>query len=72
MKKDDLDSSSLSVVEPEVLTPGCGWKVFPSSDIPAMFNFGHIYFYLVESVDETSQKQSEERDDEVDTSAVGN
>ncbi|KAK3928353.1 Hormone-sensitive lipase, partial [Frankliniella fusca] len=25
------------------------WQPFPSVDLPAMFNFGHIYFYLVES-----------------------
>ena len=23
------------------------WKVFPSTNIPSMFNYGHIYHYLI-------------------------
>ena len=26
------------------------WKVFPNTNIPSMFNYGHIYHYLVEEV----------------------
>jgi hypothetical protein len=27
-----------------------GWNIFPSQTIPANFNYGHIYHYLLESV----------------------
>ncbi|XP_066922319.1 uncharacterized protein [Clytia hemisphaerica] len=30
--------------------PTTGWKVFPSRNIPNNFNYGHVYFSLVESV----------------------
>ena len=30
--------------------PNDGWRNFPSRNIPANFNYGHVYFYLVESV----------------------
>ena len=36
----------------EITTPARGWNNFPGTNIPSMFNYGHIYFYLVESVDE--------------------
>ena len=26
------------------------WKKFPSYDIPALFNYGHVYFYALESI----------------------
>ncbi|CAC5378406.1 unnamed protein product [Mytilus coruscus] len=43
-KKDP--SLSLQLLIPPVL----GWKPFPSRQIPANFNYGHIYHYLLESV----------------------
>jgi hypothetical protein len=30
--------------------PSDGWRLFPSRNIPPNFNYGHVYFYLVESV----------------------
>ena len=33
-----------------VSVPQNGWQVFPSRNMPSMFNYGHVYFYLVESV----------------------
>ena len=29
--------------------PETGWKHFPSKNLPENFNYGHVYFYLVES-----------------------
>ena len=31
-------------------TPSAVWNPFPSLDVPKMFNYGHIYHYLVESI----------------------
>ena len=31
-----------------------GWRLFPSKNIPPNFNYGHVYFYLVESVASTA------------------
>ena len=50
IKRDGLSVFSNYVFEPETLSPVGGWRVFPSCDIPGMFNYGHIYYYLVESV----------------------
>ena len=30
--------------------PEAGWKPFPTTDIPLVFNYGHVYHYLVESI----------------------
>ena len=32
------------------LFPTDSWKVFPSRNIPNNFNYGHLYFYMVESI----------------------
>ena len=32
------------------LTPKSGWRVFPSQDIPSLFNYGHVYHYTLESL----------------------
>ena len=34
--------------------PGDGWRLFPSKNLPANFNYGHVYFYLVESAAKAS------------------
>ena len=36
--------------KPFVGLPSTGWKHFPSRNIPFNFNYGHVYFYLVESL----------------------
>ena len=30
--------------------PASGWRSFPSYDIPVLFNYGHIYYYALESI----------------------
>ena len=29
--------------------PSAGWRKFPSQDIPALFNYGHVHFYALET-----------------------
>ena len=36
----------------EQALPSSGWKSFPSRNLPENFNYGHVYHYLVESVDD--------------------
>jgi len=33
---------------PEI--PSTGWRVFPSHNIPELFNYGHIHYYALESI----------------------
>ena len=35
---------------PLSVLPNHGWKSFPSRNLPASFNYGHVYHYLVESI----------------------
>lgn len=30
--------------------PSTGWRVFPSHNIPDLFNYGHIHYYALESI----------------------
>ena len=30
--------------------PSVGWRKFPSQDIPALFNYGHVHYYALESI----------------------
>ena len=34
--------------------PTDGWRLFSSKNVPANFNYGHVYFYLVESAAKAS------------------
>ena len=34
--------------------PTDGWRLFPTKNLPANFNYGHVYFYLVESAAKAS------------------
>ena len=40
--------------ETDVLVPRDGWKKFPSCNIPSMFNYGYLYYYLVETIENQS------------------
>jgi hypothetical protein len=58
------DAASNSVGERPTNLPETGWKTFPSRNIQSMFNYGHVYHYLVESVsgmfmDETSDEDTD-------------
>ena len=45
--------------------PTTGWKQFPAHDIPAMFNDGHVYHWLVESLSNAfSANDSESEEDD--------
>lgn len=45
-----MDSECTQLTQQELQFPSRGWQTFPSVSIPSMFNYGHIYFYLVESM----------------------
>ena len=30
--------------------PSTGWRAFPSQNIPSLFNYGHVHYYALESV----------------------
>ena len=64
MRNDESMNSELTFV-PTV--PASGWRSFPSQDIPSLFNYGHIYYYVLKSIKtvvthvDTNAHQSDER-----------
>ena len=44
--------------------PTDGWRLFPSKNLPANFNYGHVYFYLVESAAKASNIRDSSDSDE--------
>ena len=54
-----VDASTSSLPPP---APHSGWKTFPDSDIPKMFNEGHIYHHLVESLQGPAVDELDEDD----------
>lgn len=30
--------------------PSTGWRVFPSQNIPSLFNYGHVHYYALEDI----------------------
>lgn len=49
----DIKMNKISITHTSSLfrgdLPEGGWKHFPSKNLPENFNYGHVYFYLVES-----------------------
>ena len=43
--------SSRNMKSTEHNIPNDGWHTFPSKNIPHIFHYGHVYHYLLESVD---------------------
>ena len=54
------------IKDTDVTLPIDGWKNFPSRNIPSMFNYGHLYFYLVESI-QPNHQDSDTEDISTDT-----
>ena len=48
---------------PQPIMPITGWKPFQSCAIPTLFNHGHIFHYLVESIRFTGQSDSDSEGD---------
>ena len=48
----ELKRSGSCISQPDIIQdiPNSGWSLFPSKNIPTMFNYGHVYYYLVESI----------------------
>ena len=66
----DIKRSSLQVEDAPAVwkIPGEDWKSFPSCDIPSMFNYGHVYHYLVESISQfATGNNDEDSNDESNT-----
>ncbi|XP_048579021.1 uncharacterized protein LOC125560736 [Nematostella vectensis] len=63
-------SSSSRDVDKLANFPDTGWKTFPSMNIPAMLNYGHIYHYLVESVAQLCANDEEEREMNIEDSVT--
>ena len=66
----DIKRSSLQVEDDPAVwkIPGEDWKSFPSCDIPSMFNYGHVYHYLVESISQfATGNNDEDSNDESNT-----
>ena len=42
-KKIDVKTNSDSISLPSI--PSNGWRVFPSQNIPSLFNYGHVHYY---------------------------
>ena len=36
--------------------PSTGWRAFPSQNIPSLFNYGHVHYYALESVQDIMDK----------------
>ena len=47
-KAPDKKRKSNLVSLPAILS--AGWRKIPSQDIPALFNYGHVHFYTLESI----------------------
>jgi len=45
-------------------TPKSGWRVFPSQDIPSLFNYGHVYHYTLESLPVVEENIGSTEDEE--------
>jgi len=37
--------------------PSSGWRVFPSRNIPSLFNYGHVHYYALESIQNIDDTQ---------------
>ena len=67
--KIDKTNSGKSSQVPDI--PTSGWKSWPSYDIPAQFNYGHVYFYALELlpsntsnvINENTSDESENEDE---------
>ena len=47
------------------LIPQNGWQVFPSRNIPSMFNYGLVYYYLLESIENDSDNDEHDAEESV-------
>ncbi|CAH3020708.1 unnamed protein product, partial [Porites evermanni] len=37
--------------------PSTGWRAFPSQNIPLLFNYGHVHYYALESVEDINGRE---------------
>lgn len=36
------------------IIPSTGWRAFPSQNIPSLYNYGHVHYYALESIQNVS------------------
>ena len=53
-----LDQSCNVVSLPEI--PSKGWRDFPSCNIPQLFNYGHVHYYVMESIRNVNENEEED------------
>ena len=66
MKSNGASCTVINETCVDISVPQNGWEVFPSKNIPPMFNYGHVYFYLVESVVNMNLPSDARTDDDED------
>jgi len=47
-KAESLETSTKTMPDVPLILK-TGWKAFPSQDLPWLFNYGHVYHYVLES-----------------------
>ena len=53
-----LDQSCNEVSLPEI--PSKGRQDFPSCNIPQLFNYGHVHYYILESIRNVNENEEED------------
>ena len=56
LKKMGISTRSTSSAVSTASAPNDGWTTFPTVDIPNMFNYGSVYYYLIESIAQFGQE----------------
>ena len=57
MLKEVLDVLGKCSVSAVPITPSSVWRVFPSHNIPFLFNYGHVHYYALESIQNIDDTQ---------------
>lgn len=55
--KESSDVQGKCSVSAVPFTPSSGWHAFPSHNIPSLFNYGHVHFYALESIQNNDDTQ---------------
>ena len=56
----DVKTNSGSISIPCI--PSTGWRVFPSQNIPSLFNYGHVHYYVLESIQNVADHPEDNED----------
>ena len=56
----DVKTNSGSISIPCI--PSTAWRVFPSQNIPLLFNYGHVHYYALESIQNVADHPEDIKD----------